>query len=357
MRFKIPLLILITLQAVFLLSITSFAGGRVKEKPRPTVDQYNFIRMADNFFVLYDPSTAMTVPYKNTGMTRLEVMRKILVESNASAPELKWQAGLYPHWKNVMWLPSSPESFHPYYRLQNYNKDEYGLALEELPIISSGPPMLQIALMKMEYLLDLPGRTEIFLFTNGEDARFKGVEEPEPLAQAKMLAANHNICLTIVSSATTDKAKKLLYDMAKVNTCSQVIDFDTVVEHPEYLFGKLYMGVDGLFGDVLFDFDKAYIKNDYRKKLDVVGRFLKKHRHAYTVLSGFTDSVGPETYNIGLSQRRAESAQRYLINKYHIKKDRVLLYWYGLNKPVAPNTTAEGRQRNRRVTIIIREKV
>ena len=357
MRFRVPILILITLLAVLMLAVTSHAGGKVKKKPRPQVDQYNFIRMADGFLVLYDPSYAMMVPYKDTGMTRLEMMRKILVESNASVPELKWQAGLYPHWKNVMWLPGSPESFHPYYRLQNYSKDEYGVALEQLPVESTGPPMLQIALMKLEHLLPLPGRTEVFLFTNGEDSRFKGVDEPDPLGQARMLAAKHNLCLTIVSSATTDEARKLLDDMAHVNTCSQVMDFDLVAERPEHLFGRLYMGVDGLFDDVLFEFDKSYIKNEYRNTLDELGRFLKKHRHAYTVLSGFTDSVGPETYNIGLSQRRAESAQKYLINKFHLKKDRVLLYWYGFNKPIAPNSTAEGRQRNRRITIIIREKV
>ena len=312
--------------------------------------------MGDNFFVFYDPSTAMTVPYKDTGMTRLEVEKQILQKSNASLPELGWQAGLYPHWKNVMWLPGSPESFHPYYSLQNYNNEKYGAAINDLPVISTGPPMLQIALMKLEYLLGLPGRTEVFLFSNGEDSRVKEVEEPEPLAQAKMLAANYDVCFTIISSATSDAAAKLLSDIASVNSCSQVIDFDTVADNPEHLFGKLYMNTNDAFGNVLFDFDKFNIKKKYRSTLDQLGHFLVDHPQTYTVLSGFTDNRGTEAYNIRLSERRAESVRKYLRNKFKISPKRILLYWYGYADPIASNNTEKGRQLNRRVTITIREK-
>ncbi len=366
MNCKIPLLF-VTLLALILLPITppAHAGGK---KPKSntetgyqpsqhTAKSGKYIRMADNFLVFYDPSTAMTVPYKDTGMTRLEKSKEILLKSNASLPDLLWQSGLYPHWKNVMWLPGAPESFHPYYRLQNWQMESYAMALEELPVISSGPPMLQMAMMKLEFLLGLPGRTEVFIFSNGEDARFEGVEEPEPVAQAKMLADKFNVCFTIISSATTKKAKKVLYDISRVNDCSQVIDFDTVAAHPEHLFGKLYTTADGIFKNVLFDFDKYDIKPDYSHLLDKAGRYLLKHPSDYVVLSGFCDIIGTKDYNIRLSQRRAESAQKYLLNKFKIKKERVLLYWYGYANPVASNATAVGRRLNRRVTIQLRKGI
>lgn len=122
-------------------------------------------RMADNFFIIYDPSTTMDVPYKNTGLTRLEAQKKILRESNACLPELNWQAGLYPHWKGQLWLHGSPMAYKPYYRLQLYKKAAFAAAIEELPQLPEGPPMLQTGLMKLEHLLGLPGRTQIFLFS------------------------------------------------------------------------------------------------------------------------------------------------------------------------------------------------
>ena len=89
-------------------------------------------------------------------------------------------------------------------------------------------------------------------------------------------------------------------------------------------------------------------------QLDALGHILKNNSQVYVVLSSFCDSVGSERYNIGLSQRRAESVRRYLQKKFAIKSNRVLLYWYGYANPVATNATAEGRQLNRRVTIVLR---
>ncbi len=319
------------------------------------LQQDRYLRMADNFFIIYDPSTSMDVPYKQSGLTRLEMEKKIIRESNKSLPELGWQAGLYPHWKGGLWLNGSPHAFKPYYRLQNYNRKEYGLAIDKLPTITTGPPMLQIGLMKLEHLLGLSGRTQVFLFTDGKDSRVDGVEEPAPLAQAKKLAGKYDVCFTIISSAEGAKEKKLLDDIAAVNSCSQVIDFDTVAEHPEHLLGKLYMDANNSFNNVLFDFDKYAVKKEYRKNLDNLGRFLKKNPQAYAVLSGFTDSIGTEAYNIKLSQRRAESVRNYLQNKFQISSKRLLPYWYGYANPVATNKTAQGRQLNRRVTIALRQ--
>ncbi|WP_417908506.1 OmpA family protein [Candidatus Electronema sp. PJ] len=362
--------LLATLLAVLLLALPADSPARSKKNKAKRFDKKDwiwqpdafpaekkpqYIRMADNFFIFYDPSTAMDVPYRD-GMTRLEMSKQILLKSNASLPELNWQTGLYPHWKNVMWLPGAEKGFHPYYQLHNYNQEEFAAALEQLPVTSFGPPMLQTALMKLEYLLGLPGRTEIFMFTNGAASRFAGVDEPEPLAQAKKLAAKYDICFTLISSATNRTAVKLLNDIAEVNDCSQVIDFDTVAEHPEHLLGRLYMPADGPFQNVLFAFDKANIRKEYQNQLDRLGRYLTENPHDYVVLSGFCDIRGTKQYNINLSRRRAESAQRYLLDNFPLKKGRVLLYWYGYAKPVASNKTEEGRRLNRRVTITLRKK-
>ena len=322
--------------------------------PLHSSEQGRFVRMADNFFIVYDPSTTMATPYKDTGLTRLEASQIILRQSNASLPPLKWQAGLYPHWKGGLWLHGSPMAFKPSYRLQNYEQEAFSLAIEQLPVTPQSPPMLQTGLMKLEHLLGLPGRTELFLFSDGKDSTFEGLE-PHPLEQARKLAASHDICFNIISSAVEEQARLLLEQIAAVNSCSQVIDFDTVFERPEHLLGKLYMdtAANG-FGNVLFDFDKSDIRPEFIAQLDRLGHLLRAHPTLYLVLSGFTDSIGTEAYNIKLSQRRAESVRTYLEQNFGINRDTMLLYWYGYANPVATNDTAEGRQQNRRVTIVLR---
>jgi len=311
-------------------------------------------RMANNFFIIYDPSYNMAVPYKDTGITRLEAEKQILQKSNATLPDLGWQAGLYPHWKGGLWLHGAFMGFKPYYVLKRYDQAAYGQAIDQLPVKPTGPPMIQRGLMKLEHLLGLPGRTEVFLFSDGKHSTARELE-PEPLEQARMLADKFDVCFTIVSSATTPEGIKLLDDIAAVNTCSQVIDFDTVFDKPEHLFGKLYMDTGSAgFDNVLFDFDKYAVKAEFKPILDKLGQFLLGQPDAYVVLSGFCDSMGNEAYNIKLSKKRAESVRNYLSKQFKISEDRMLTYWYGYANPVASNDTVEGRALNRRVTIAIR---
>jgi outer membrane protein OmpA-like peptidoglycan-associated protein len=76
------------------------------------------------------------------------------------------------------------------------------------------------------------------------------------------------------------------------------------------------------------------------------------------VVAGHTDSVGPEAYNYTLGQRRAESAAGYLVSKEGIDPMQVRVVSYGASKPIADNTTASGRRRNRRVEILVyQEKI
>ncbi len=358
MKARPPLPFLLTLVLLILTAGTVFGEEMTPELRHRliAVEQTRYVRMADNFFILYDPSTSMDVPYKNTGLTRLQAEKKILRESNATLPELNWQAGLYPHWKGELWLHASPMAFKPYYRLHLYDKTDYAAAIEQLPVIPQSPPMLQTGLMKLEHLLGLPGRTEIFLFSDGKHSTFKGLE-PQPLAQAKMLASKYDICFNIVSSASDAKGRKLLDDIAMVNSCSQVLDFDTVYDRPEHLLGKLYMDTQANgFNNILFDFDKSDLRPESTTQLDVLGRMLLANPQFYVVLSGFCDSIGSEAYNINLSQRRAESVRNYLQARFGISRKNMLLYWYGYANPVASNATPEGRQLNRRVTIVLRGK-
>lgn len=103
--------------------------------------------------------------------------------------------------------------------------------------------------------------------------------------------------------------------------------------------------------DYLFDFDKSVIKKQYYSKLDDIAVIIKKDSNLKVEVQGHTDSVGSDKYNMGLSMRRANAVRDYLIKKGGIAADRLTAVGFGEKKPVAPNTTKEGRAQNRRVEL------
>ncbi len=98
-----------------------------------------------------------------------------------------------------------------------------------------------------------------------------------------------------------------------------------------------------------FDFDKSVVKPQYYGDLEKVANFLKAYPKTTGELEGYTDSMGNDDYNMKLSQRRAASVKKYLVEKFGIDAARLSTVGYGESQPVASNKTAAGRQMNRRV--------
>ncbi len=102
---------------------------------------------------------------------------------------------------------------------------------------------------------------------------------------------------------------------------------------------------------VTFDVNKSNISNQAKSTLDKIAGDLSGQRTGFMLeLQGYTDSTGSEQYNIGLSQRRAESVERYLVSK-NIPLFRISIVGLGKENPVADNKTTQGRAQNRRVEV------
>ena len=107
------------------------------------------------------------------------------------------------------------------------------------------------------------------------------------------------------------------------------------------------------FENILFDFDKHNLRDKSKKTLDKVYAYLNENESVVIELHGHTDFIGTEAYNMKLSERRAKAAYNYLAKK-GIDKDRMIMKWFGEEKPVAANINPdgsdnpEGRQLNRR---------
>ena len=99
---------------------------------------------------------------------------------------------------------------------------------------------------------------------------------------------------------------------------------------------------------VLFETGKAIIKPQSYSILNELVSLLKEYDDSYIYLEGHTDSEGPDEDNLTLSKNRAQSVKKYLVDK-GIKEDRIYTNGFGESRPIADNTSAAGKAKNRRV--------
>jgi outer membrane protein OmpA-like peptidoglycan-associated protein len=104
--------------------------------------------------------------------------------------------------------------------------------------------------------------------------------------------------------------------------------------------------------EFLFETNSYKLRPEHFSELDVLSNYLMAHPTLRVDISGHTDNTGDERHNVTLSARRAESVAEYLVSK-GVDYDKVVFKGSGSAKPVAPNDSADGRRKNRRVEILI----
>ena len=319
-----------------------------------TVMKEDFIKTADNFIVLMDTSESMNHRWaKDSTKSKLEVAKEILINGEQALPDLGYNAALYEF---------SP--FEELYPMGPLDKDKFAQAINGIKADASGNTFLPRALRDLEPVLQgASGKTVVFIFSDGSFSEISaGMNDPGDLTTE--LAGKYNVCFYVIGDATQPDDQKRLRDMAKSNECSRLIPFAKFVENPQYNTGALYlvkttsvvetlteMKAAGAAGEnIHFEFGSAALRPEFHDELDQVAGYLTSNPKSYVVLAGFTDGVGSEEYNLGLSRRRAESVGAYLMNA-NVSEDRIVKDWFGKLNPVGDNATSEGRRMNRRVEI------
>jgi outer membrane protein OmpA-like peptidoglycan-associated protein len=180
-----------------------------------------------------------------------------------------------------------------------------------------------------------------------DDARVASgqVERDQIMLAARTRDAN-NANLAAANSRQVADAALSQRDQANQETARVQAELDALKATPTP------RGMVLTLGDVLFDTGRAELKPGAARTLDQLTQFLTEHPDRRVQIDGFTDSVGTDSYNEELSQRRANAVREALISR-GIDSSRIGTEGYGKSYPVADNNDSGGRQLNRRVEVVI----
>lgn len=118
---------------------------------------------------------------------------------------------------------------------------------------------------------------------------------------------------------------------------------------------EIKVGETFQLNNVYFAFNKWDLLPESFDELNTVVKFLTENPKVEIQVSGHTDNIGSDSYNMNLSQKRADAVKNYLVSK-GIAAKRVSSKGYGKTKPIATNSTELGREQNRRVEFTITKK-
>jgi len=213
------------------------------------------------------------------------------------------------------------------------------------------------------------GRTAVVLFTDGRPD-----DEELALEAARDLIASRSepICLHGVQVGDSPEGERFLRTLAEVSspcgsfrraddvrTSAQVASFTRGVmlgsaptpRRPPAVAAADPCAQKVVLHDVEFDFDAASIRSGETKVLRKAADRLLECPEVRLEIAGHTDSRGSAAYNEGLSERRAESVRRYLVER-GVSASQLSARGLGESSPIDTNDTPDGRQRNRRVELI-----
>jgi outer membrane protein OmpA-like peptidoglycan-associated protein len=180
--------------------------------------------------------------------------------------------------------------------------------------------------------VELPAVHAICIVGKDEQAHFYFLDQPSnPILLATQIGAFDARSQMIKINWTTSELKGAGGTSSMETTLAQ--------KKPVQIYG------------IYFDFNSAAMKPESEAVLKQISDILQKNPDWKLNVSGHTDNVGDTAFNLGLSQRRAAAVKDALVTRYKIAPDHLATSGYGASMPIEPNTTFEGRARNRRVEL------
>ncbi len=171
-------------------------------------------------------------------------------------------------------------------------------------------------------------------------------KEIESLVSSDSVSGSYLIVLTQGAEyALYVNKKSYLFQSLNFNY-SAVKDYEPIVLDID--LEKAREGTTAILQNIFFDVDKYELQPKSITELQKILRFLKENSSVKVEISGHTDNSGSPSYNLQLSQKRAQAVYHYLLTN-NIDTSRLFSKGYGDTQPIADNNLEEGRQKNRRI--------
>ena len=178
------------------------------------------------------------------------------------------------------------------------------------------------------------------------DQKVEGMETA--LEENQKRIKEHDERLTTLGSLITENQSKMSQTKSEIE--------GKISEVRRFAQGKLVLQEIIRNDEAKFEFESYELGDEAKVALDkFVEILIAQNKGLYLEIQGHADSSGPEDWNVYLGKKRAEAVMEYLHNNYHIPLHRMEVISYGSDKPIADNSTREGRSQNRRVMILVYE--
>lgn len=158
------------------------------------------------------------------------------------------------------------------------------------------------------------------------------------------------------TGTTTDATGAMGQAWGDVDFNAPAAAYEEVTDKNINVRGNNNYGIYGLGENILFDEGKSTVRSDGEQNLKQVASSVEKRYKGGAVrVFGYTDAIGSAGYNKELAEQRAAAVRDWLVTNGNISEDRISIHPVGEARPVASNSTEEGRQQNRRVEIVAKQ--
>jgi OOP family OmpA-OmpF porin len=395
------------LKTMFFIAITSLIFGCATQKPltkftpsdiTPMVQTGKFTPKVDNFLIVFDASGSMAEKYKDND--KFNIAREIVSRMNETIPDIKLIGGLRTFGGSLSFKKQTRMT----YGMTQYSKRGLNDEFNKVEKAYGASPMSLAIDTAGKDLESVNGKIALIIVSDGKEMNNAAVASSEALKKE----FGDRLCIYTILVGDDPGGKTLMELIAAVSKCGIYVTADQIYSNKDmadfvekvFLEKQLDSDGDGVADDmdkcpdtpkgykvdsdgcaldtdgdgvidemdqclttpegtkvdrsgcralegVNFDTGKSEIKSMYFDILDNIVDFMKRNPDLNFSVEGHTDNRGDETYNRMLSADRAKSVMEYLV-KEGIGQERLSSTGYGFSKPIAPNTTREGRTKNRR---------